>query len=304
METVERTTAVMPGEKISTKTQREKVGEIVFTCVKYFFLVMVSLVFLFPIYVLLITSVMPNADIASKELWPAYFNFATYGAFFKNADYLRYTLNTLFVCAMNVGGVCIASSLTAYALTKMNFFGRDFIFGMIMAVVLLPGTVLSIPLMIIYRQIGWDGTLYPLWVPMWLGGGTMNIFLVRQFMRGIPNSYCEAAQIDGANSFEIFMQIVLPMIKPILIYLAVTGFIGTWNDFQGPLTYVGSVGYKAREKWTLSLALYFDFVNPSGNTMPNVQAAVGVIMMIPCLILFGFFQKTIMEGISSVGIKG
>ena len=130
METVETMTTVMPGEKISTKTQREKVGEIVFTCVKYFFLAMVSLVFLFPIYVLLVTSVMPNADIASKELWPAYFNFATYGEFFRNADYLRYTLNTLFVCVMNVGGVCIASSLTAYALTKLNFFGRDFIFGM------------------------------------------------------------------------------------------------------------------------------------------------------------------------------
>ena len=289
---------------IETKDSRAQVGKIVFTCVKYFFLILVSFIFLFPVYVLLITSVMPDTDIALKSLWPAYFNFVTYGEFFKTSDYLHYTLNTLFVCIMNAGGVCIASSLTAYALTKLDFFGRDFIFGMIMAVVLLPSTVLSIPLMIIYRQIGWDGTLYPLWVPMWLGGGTMNIFLVRQFMRGIPNSYCEAAKLDGANSFQIYLQIILPMIKPILIYLAVTGFIGTWNDFQGPLTYVGSVGDRAKDKWTLSLALYFDFVDANGNTMPNVQAAVGVIMMIPCLILFGFFQKEIMEGISSVGVKG
>ena len=287
-----------------TKTSRAQVNAIAFTCVKYFFLVLVSCVFLFPVYVLLITSVMPDADIALKALWPASFNWGTFAEFFKNLDYLRYTANTLFVCLMNAGGVCIASSLTAYALTKLDFFGRDFIFGMIMAVVLLPSTVLSIPLMIIYRQINWDGTLYPLWVPMWLGGGTMNIFLVRQFMRGIPNSYCEAAKLDGANSFQIFLLVVLPMIKPILIYLAVTGFIGTWNDFQGPLTYVGTVGDSAKDKWTLSLALYFDFVDPNGNTMPNVQAAVGVIMMVPCLILFAFFQKTIMEGISSVGVKG
>ena len=287
-----------------TKTSRAQVNTIAFTCIKYFFLVLVSCVFLFPVYVLLITSVMPDADIALKALWPASFNWGTFAEFFKNLDYLRYTANTLFVCLMNAGGVCIASSLTAYALTKLDFFGRDFIFGMIMAVVLLPSTVLSIPLMIIYRQINWDGTLYPLWVPMWLGGGTMNIFLVRQFMRGIPNSYCEAAKLDGANSFQIFLLVVLPMIKPILIYLAVTGFIGTWNDFQGPLTYVGTVGDSAKDKWTLSLALYFDFVDPNGNTMPNVQAAVGVIMMVPCLILFAFFQKTIMEGISSVGVKG
>ena len=287
-----------------TKRSRTQVGKIAFTCTKYFFLVLVSLVFLFPIYVLLITSVMPNEDIALKALWPAYINVNTYAHFFKNGDYLRYTLNTLFVCVMNAGGVCIASSLTAYALTKLDFFGRDFIFGMIMAVVLLPSTVLSIPLTIIYKQIGWYGELFPLWVPMWLGGGTMNIFLVRQFMRGIPNSYCEAAKLDGANSFQVYMKVVLPMIMPILVYLAVTGFIGTWNDFQGPLTYVGSKGFSAKDKWTLSLALYFDFVSASGNTMPNVQAAVGVIMMIPCLILFAFFQKAIMEGISSVGVKG
>jgi multiple sugar transport system permease protein len=287
-----------------TKRSHAQAGKIAFNCTKYFFLVLVSLVFLFPVYVLLITSVMPDTDIALKALWPEYFNFKTYAEFFKNIDYLRYTLNTLFVCVMNAGGVCIASSLTAYALTKLDFFGRDFIFGMIMAVILLPSTVLSIPLTIIYKQIGWYGQLHPLWIPMWLGGGTMNIFLVRQFMRGIPNSYCEAAKLDGANSFQVYLKVVLPMIMPILVYLAVTGFIGTWNDFQGPLTYVGSKGFSAKDKWTLSLALYFDFVNPSGNTMPNVQAAVGVIMMIPCIILFGFFQKTIMEGISSVGVKG
>lgn len=281
-----------------------KARKIAFNCTKYFFLCLFSIIFLFPVYALLINSVMPDEDISMKALWPSYFNFEPYAKFFGNSDYLRYTMNTIFVCVMNVGGICIASSLTAYALTKLDFAGRDLVFAMVMAIVLLPGTVISIPLMIIYRQLGWDGTLYPLWLPMWFGGGTMNIFLVRQFMRGIPNSYTEAAKLDGANSFQIYLSIVLPMIKPILIYLAVTGLIGTWNDFQGPMTYVGSVGDRARDKWTLSLALYFDFVDTSGNAMPNVQAAVGVIMMIPCAILFGFFQKTIMEGISSIGVKG
>ena len=289
---------------METSVKNVKARKIAFNSTKYFFLCLFSILFLFPVYALLINSVMPDEDISMKALWPSYFNFEPYTQFFGDSDYLRYTMNTLFVCVMNVSGICIASSLTAYALTKLDFAGRDLIFAMVMAIVLLPGTVISIPLMIIYRQLGWDGTLYPLWLPMWFGGGTMNIFLVRQFMRGIPNSYTEAAKLDGANSFQIYVSIVLPMIKPILIYLAVTGLIGTWNDFQGPMTYVGSVGDRARDKWTLSLALYFDFVDTSGNAMPNVQAAVGVIMMIPCVILFGFFQKTIMEGISSIGVKG
>ncbi|MBE7078396.1 MAG: carbohydrate ABC transporter permease [Clostridiales bacterium] len=288
-----------------TKRSNEKARKIAFVCTKYFFLVLVSCIFLFPVYVLLITSIMPDDDITYRALWPTGLNLATYLEFFQSADYLQYILNTLFVSGMTIIGVCFASSLTAYALTKLNFFGRDAVFAMVMAVVLLPGTVLSIPLTIIYRQISWDGTLFPLWVPLWMGGGTMNIFLVRQFMRGIPNSYCEAAKLDGANSFQVYLRVVLPMIKPILIYLAVTTFIGTWNDFQGPLTYVGTKS-GAEDKWTLSLALYFKYMNASTaeTTKANTQAAVGVIVMLPCLIMFAFFQKSIMEGISSVGVKG
>lgn len=280
-----------------------KRNETIFTCVKYFFLVLVSIVFLFPIYALLVNSFMPNEDLTRKTLWPSYFYFGAYKSFF-NLEYLGYLLNTIYVCLLNIGGVCIASSLTAYALAKLDFFGKNFVFACVMAIVLLPSTVLSIPLMIIYNRLNWTGTLLPLWVPMWFGGGTMNIFLVRQFMRGIPKSYSEAASLDGANIFQVYYMIVVPLVKPILIYLAVTGFIGNWNDFQGPLMYVRD----NPDSWTLSLALYLDYVQPTGSTektnVANVQAAVGVMMMIPCVILFGFFQKTIMEGISAIGIKG
>lgn len=280
-----------------------KAGKIAFTSTKYFFLVLISILFLFPIYALVINSFMPNLDSGNAMLWPVPFYFGAYKEVFV-AEYFRYFCNTLFVCAMNVGGVCVASSLTAYALAKLNFYGKNFVFACIMGMVLLPGTVLSIPLMIIYAKMHWMNTLFPLWVPMWFGGGTMNIFLVRQFMRGIPNSYSEAASLDGANSFQVYLMIIMPLVKPILIYLAVTGFIGNWNDFQGPLMYVRG----EPSKWTLSVALYMRFVEGDGagdtNNLPNVQMAVGVLMMMPCVVLFGFFQKEIMEGISSIGIKG
>jgi multiple sugar transport system permease protein len=151
--------------------------------------------------------------------------------------------------------------------------------------------------------LNWTGTLYPLWVPIWFGGGAMNIFLIRQFMKGIPKSYAEAAILDGAGNFQIYYKIILPLIKPIILYLAVATFFGTLNDFNGPLLYVADV----KESWTLSLALYKNFVEPAGGTKPilaNEQQAVGVMMMIPCVILFAFFKKELMEGIAAIGIKG
>ena len=292
--------------QMKVKKQRSYYREpIYFTCIKYFFLVLFSIVFLFPIYALVINSFMPYEQIQGlRSLWPNYFEFRTYTKVFNDPAYLRYLLNTLLVCVLNIGGVCVASSLTAYAISKLEFWGKNFVFAIIMGMVLLPSTILSIPLYLIYSKLNWIGTLYPLWVPMWFGGGTMNIFLVRQFMKGIPKSYSEAASLDGANSFQIFIKIILPLVKPILIYLAVTGFFGNWNDFSGPLMYVRD----EQSNWTLSLALYMifgtDSLGSGTEKFMNNQMAVGVMMMIPCVVLFSFFQKTIMEGISVIGVKG
>ena len=290
---------------LALKKQRSIYREPVwFTCIKYFFLVLFSIIFLFPIYALFINSVMPTEQIQGlRSLWPWWFDFTSYTKVF-TAEYIRYFFNTILVCLLNIGGVCVASSLTAYAISKLDFWGKNFVFAIIMGMVLLPSTILSIPLYIIYSKLNWIGTLYPLWVPMWFGGGTMNIFLVRQFMKGIPKSYSEAASLDGANTLQVFCRIILPLVKPILIYLAVTGFIGNWNDFSGPLMYVRD----EQKNWTLSLALYMifgtDSLGSATQKLMNNQMAVGVMMMIPCVILFAFFQKTIMEGISVIGVKG
>lgn len=270
---------------------------------KWVFLILLSVFFLFPIYALVINSFMPDKEcIGVKSLWPSTFYFGAYGAMFKPA-YLNYLKNTLIVCGLNMLGVCFGSSLCAYGLAKVKFKGKNVVFMIIMATVLLPGTVTSIPLFIIYTKLKWTGTLLPLWVPIWFGGGAMNIFLVRQFMKGIPNSYTEAALLDGAGTFHIYYKIILPLIRPIMIYLAVTTFFGQWNDFNGPMLYVADV----QESWTLSLALYKDFgvkQSTANNNLPNAQMAVGVMMMIPCVILFAFFQKELMEGIAAIGIKG
>ena len=280
-----------------------KAKKIAFLAVKWFFLLLLSVFFLFPIYALLINSFMPDEQLLGvKTLWPKYFYFGAYTKMF-NAEYLRYLLNTIFVCVMNIVGICFASSMCAYGLAKGRFKGKNVIFAVIMATVLLPSTITSIPLYIIYTKLNWTGTLLPLWAPIWFGGGAMNIFLVRQFMKGIPNSYSEAAILDGASSFKIYYSIIVPLVRPILIYLAVTTFFGCWNDYTGPLMYVADV----KESWTLSLALYKDFgikQSTANNNLANSQMAVGVLMMVPCVILFGFFQNELMEGVAAIGIKG
>ena len=277
------------------------VKKTVFGLLNYLIMTMIAIIFLFPIYCLVVKSVMPDSQLLqSPSLWPDFLNLEPYVKAM-SPEYIQYLGNTILVCAANILGVCVSASFCAYGLAKVNFKGKNIAFGLIMATVLLPGTVTSIPLYSIYMNLGWTGTLLPLIVPIWFGGGAMNIFLIRQFIKGIPDSYSEAAILDGASSFTIYYRIVLPLIKPILLYLAVMTFVGQWNDFQGPLMYVSS----NPESWTLSLALYQNFADAANATnLPNVQMAVGVIMMIPCVVLYAFFQKELTEGVSAVGIKG
>ncbi len=289
-------------EAVAAK-KRAKTLRIISKVISYIILSLMAVFFLFPIYCLLIMSVMPDHQLLQMpSLWPENFNFKPYMAVAMDIKYLYYLKNTLVTCGLTILGACFASSFTAFGLTKVYFKGRETMFNIILATILLPGVVTSIPLYTIYDKLEWTGSLLPLWLPVWFGGGAMNIFLVRQFIRGIPNSLCEAAVLDGASNIQIYFRIIIPLIQPILTYLAVMLFIGTWNDFQAPLMYVST----EQSKWTLSLALYKDYGQPSASAqnLPNVQMAIGVLMMIPCAVLFGLFQKQLMEGVATVGIKG
>ncbi len=278
--------------KSSTK---KTVGKVAY----YACLCLFSVIFLFPIYCMVLQSIVPDSYFSGMPtLVPKSFNFSTYTQIFNDAKYLYYFKNTVIVCISNISGVCIGSSFCAYGLAKVPFKGKSIVFGIILATVLLPGVVTSIPLYIVYSKIGWNTSLLPLTVPIWFGGGAMNIFLCRQFVKGIPNSLSEAAILDGASSFKIYYSIILPLIRPILIYLAITTFLGQWNDFQGPMMYVKD----KQSNWTLSLALYQNFISRAG--YQNVDMAVGVLMMIPGAILFGFFQRELMEGVTMTGLKG
>lgn len=295
------------------KRQRKakKPSDLLFHILVWMLILVFVVIALFPIYFMILMSVTPDSSLLGQPaLYPREITFEPFKHFF-NPEYLfgrvtetgwqnGYLLNTLLVCLSNVGGVVIGSSLTAYGITKVPIRGKNIIFGIILGTVFLPGTVTSVPLYIMYSNFGWNGTLLPLIIPIWFGGGAMNIFLVRQFIRGIPNTYTEAAILDGCSTFGIYTKIILPLIKPILLYLGVSTFIGNWNDFQGPLLYLGTT----RKYYTLSLALYQDFAQLGNGFLANSQMAVGIIMMIPCVILFAFFKKQLLEGVAAIGVKG
>ena len=273
----------------------------IFQATKYFFLILLGIFFAYPFVYLFTSSFMTDKQImTTMSIIPKKLNFEPYKILFEHAELLVYVQNTLVVCVLNILGVCLMSSLTAFGLSKVKFKGQNFVFTLILATLLLPGTVTGVPLFTIYSKLGWTESLLPLWVPIWFGGGATNIFLIRQFMRGIPKSYSEAAIIDGASSIKIYWSIVMPLVKPIIIYLAVTNFMALWNDFQTPLMFVGDNPMS----YTLSLALYQEFAREGTTYFPNVQMALGVLMSIPCILLFGLFQKQLMEGVAAVGIKG
>lgn len=274
-----------------------RVRKTVKNVVSYFFLVLFVFFFLFPIFCLLMQSVLPDEELSQFTLFPAYLNFSTYKIALSDLQLLKYFWNTVKLIFLSILGSAVMSSVTAFGLSKVKFKGQDLVFSLILATVFLPSTVTSIPLYAMYLKMGWTTTNYPLWVPLLFGGGAMNIFLMRQFMRGIPKTYSEAAILDGASNFRIYLNIVLPLIKPIFIYLSVQTFFGVWNDFQGPLMYL-----EEESQYTLSLALYLKY--GQSNDPINLTMAVGVLMMIPCAALFAVFQKQLMEGVSTIGIKG
>lgn len=277
-----------------------KILHIVKNTVLYILMVLLAVVFLAPIVIMFLRSFMTQDQIYIEELlFPKTFNFDNYIAAFDTA-FIGYLLNTLFVLVFNMIGVPLTAAMCAYSFCKLEYKGRDILFGCVLATLMLPSIVVQVPTYVIYYRLGWIDTFLPLIIPPFLGGGAINIFLIRQFMKGIPADVTNAAKIDGAGAIRIFIQIVVPLCKMILIYIAVTAFLGTWNDFMTPLLYIFD-----ESKYTLAIGVYYKMIEgfQAFYYPPNVKMATGVILMIPPMILFCFFQKQIVEGVASAGLK-
>jgi len=196
----------------------------------------------------------------------------------------------------------LSSALVAYGFAKVHFKGRGALFAIMLSTMMIPFPVTMVSLFSIFRWLGDHtgvqmlGTFRPLWVPAWFGSA-FNIFLLRQFFLTIPDELSEAARIDGCSELGIFLKVILPLSRPALSVVALFAFMGTWNDFLGPLIYL-----QRPEQFTLALGL-LNLQSQHGGTPWNLLMAASVLVVLPVLILFFLAQKTFIEGIATTGLK-
>lgn len=264
----------------------------------YLLLVCGGVVFMIPFVWMLSTSLKGSAglfDIPPKWI-PEPVQWRNYVDAVLAFPFWSYTVNTLIITAANMAGTMISSSLVAYAFARLRWPGRDAWFVVMLATMMLPGQVTMIPMFILFKHLGWLNTFLPLTVPSFFGSA-IYIFLLRQFFMTIPREFTEAAKIDGAPEFTIYWRIFLPLSGATMATIAIFTFMGTWNDFMGPLIYLNDP-----DKFTLALGLR-SFQQAFG-TRWNVMMACSIIVMLPSLILFFTCQRYFIEGITLTGIKG
>jgi multiple sugar transport system permease protein len=270
----------------------------------YLVILVLSLIFVFPFFYTFSSSLKQSWEmfVYPPVLWPSIPQFRNYARIFEVVPFGSWLMNTIRVVILSTTGSVVSSSLVAYSLSRFQYRGRDLLFFITLATMMLPAQVTLIPQFVLFYRLQWLNTIKPLWVPAWFGGGAFNIFLMRQFILTLPRELDEAALIDGASRFRVFWKILLPLCKPVLATMAVISFMGNWADFMGPLIYLNSP-----EKFTLAIGLNYLRTVPEvtvGERLENVLMAACILNILPCLIVFFFAQRYFVRGIVTTGLKG
>jgi len=215
-----------------------------------------------------------------------------------------YLRNTVFLVLMNELAIILAASFCAYGFARIRFPGRDLWFAIVLSTMMVPYVVMMVPQFVIFSRLHWIDTFLPLTVPYFFGGGAFNIFLLRQFFRTIPEELADAARIDGCNEFTIYARIMMPLAKPALITVAIFTFLGTWNDFMGPLLYINSP-----ERFTLAIGLAnfrasFGSGTTGGRSRWDLLMAFATAMTVPVIVVFFLAQRYFVQGVVLSGLKG
>ena len=213
-----------------------------------------------------------------------------------NIPFWRYVATSLFLVVLNMVGTLFSCSVVAYSFARLQWPGRNFCFALMLATMMVPGQVTMIPYFLIVRSLGWYNTLYPLWVGS-MFAGAFNVFLLRQFLKGIPRDLEDAAKIDGCGFWRVYWHIMLPLIKPTLAAIAIFTFMGVWNEFMGPLIYLTD-----QRLYPLALGLYAFNVSAGGSM--GMMMAGSLLMTMPVIIIFFFAQKYFIQGVTLTGMKG
>lgn len=264
----------------------------------YVILTVLAILFVLPVFYLFMGAFKAESELFRVPFkWlPDKFILDNFSNMFQSIPFMRYLKNTMIIVVFNIVGSLLSCSLVAYGFSRLRWPGRDKVFILVLITMILPYQVTLVPLFLMFTKIKWIGTFLPLIVPCFFGN-PFFIFLLRQFFTGIPQDISEAARIDGASEFTIFSRLILPMAKPALTTVALFAFIRSWNDFLGPLVFLGR-----DELYTLSLAASM----LKSNLDPNwsVLLALGTVMILPVLLIFFVMQKYFIQGIAMSGIKG
>ncbi len=263
-------------------------------------LLMGSVAMLVPFYIMVTTSLKSPDDIATSSYlaWPRTLEWKNYVTVLTNVNvsFPLFFRNTAFIAICSTIGVVLSSALVAFPFARLNFDGKNKLFTLLLSTMMLPGIVTMIPNYVLFKYLHWVDTYNPLIIPAFFGGGAYNIFLMRQFFMGIPKDLDEAAMLDGATNAVTFWRVIIPLAKPALATVAVFSFVGSWQDFMGPLIYINDPN-----KQTLEVGLR-TYTSLTGTQFHLVMAAA-VMVTTPLIILFFFTQRFFVKGIVMTGIK-
>jgi len=287
---------VVTGEKTATQKLLKRIGSIAAHVV----LITASIVMLYPLLWMLSASFRPENEIfTANSLWPSSFSLEAY---FRGWHGLRigfdtFFLNSLVISVLSIIGNLATCSLAAFAFARLEFKGRNFWFAMMLGTLMLPYQVTLIPQYVLFHNLHWINTILPLVVPKYLAADAFFIFLMVQFFRGIPKELDEAAQMDGCSPWRIYWRVLLPLSMPVLATAAIFTFIWTWDDFFGPLIYLSDI-----RSYTVQLGLR-TFVDSSAESDWGGLFAMSILTLVPVFVFFLFFQKLLIEGIATTGMK-
>lgn len=270
------------------------------TALIYVVMIIIALIMFFPIMWIISSSFKTLTGITAypPQLIPKNPQFSNYIEVLTRRNALIYLRNTLILIVGNTVGTLISSSLVAYPLARMRFKGKNIVFALILATMMVPSSVTIIPQFILFRRLNWIDTLYPLFVPAFFAY-PYNVFLFRQFFLTIPKELDEAAMIDGCSRFKIFYKILVPLSKPIFITIGILSSIYWWNELFTPLIYLNSENLKPLTTALISFKAEGQFV-----TQWNLVMAMATLMIIPPMILYMVGQRYLVEGIKMSGLKG
>lgn len=261
----------------------------------YTVLIVGALIAMFPFIWMILTSFKSYGEVAARRFFPRELRWYNYVEAWNSAPFSRYFLNSLFIALATIGGDLFTGILAAYAFARMEFPGRNVIFFVFLATLMVPGELTVLPNFLTIRRLGWYNTYQAQIVPF--TASVFHIFLLRQFFMGIPRDYWDAALLDGCSHFRFLWSIVVPLSRPAIVTVALLSFIGSWNAFLWPLIVTSSENMRPIQVGLRS------FVTEQA-TQTQLLMAAATMVIVPIIIFYLFTQRYFTEGITTTGLKG